>query len=328
MQGQNRSDYGKWEICALDMERNIFILNRWSWEEKIDMYCVLDCAKDEIITLPTDSYKLLDFWAYHDGWCYFDIHEDWSSGICRVVGISLEGEQKEIMTMTSSHNTIKEKYNYTESICRMEVVEDRIYIIFGGYFGSDSYFQGGSLITMKLDGSDYRAIECKEDAFVICKDGDRILVYFPYYWPQEDWSKEKKRYLMGVWDIETNTLFPSDFPRELVYEQQRHSILTYQERIIPKPLCLMKEDGINVYALEDSGRIVQVATDIDKAIIQREDKEINYSIDYEHLYYADGFLYFEVEFTVFEGARTYRRIQKDVYRMKLDEKFTELLYSY
>ena len=22
MQGQNRSDYGKWEICALDMERN------------------------------------------------------------------------------------------------------------------------------------------------------------------------------------------------------------------------------------------------------------------------------------------------------------------
>ncbi len=90
----------------------------------------------------------------------------------------------------------------------------------------------------------------------------------------------------------------------------------------------MKEDGINVYALEDSGRIVQVATDIDKAIIQREDKEINYSIDYEHLYYADGFLYFEVEVTVFEGARTYRRIQKDVYRMKLDEKFTELLYSY
>ena len=198
MQGQNRSDYGKWEICALDMERNIIILNRWSWEEKIDMYCVLDCAKDEIITLPTDSYKLLDFWAYHDGWCYFDIHEDWSSGICRVVGISLEGDQKEIMTMTSSHNKIKEKYNYTESICRMEVVEDRIYIIFGGYFGSDSYFQGGSLITMKLDGSDYRAIECKEDAFVICKDGDRILVYFPYYWPQEDWSKEKKRYLMGV----------------------------------------------------------------------------------------------------------------------------------
>ena len=110
--------------------------------------------------------------------------------------------------------------------------------------------------------------------------------------------------------------------------------MTYQERIIPKPLCLMKEDGINVYALEDSGRIVQVATDIDKAIIQREDKEINYSIDYEHLYYADGFLYFEVEYNVYDadyaiGWRDgYRRLQTDVYRLKLDGNEAELLYSY
>ena len=140
--------------------------------------------------------------------------------------------------------------------------------------------------------------------------------------------------MMGVWDIETNTLFPSDFPRELVYEQQRHSILTYQERIIPKPLCLMKEDGINVYALEDSGRIVQVATNIDKAIIQREDEKEYDEIEYNHLYYADGFLYFEVEFKIIDrtyaiGWRDgYRRVQTDVYRMKLEEKSIELLYSY
>ncbi len=135
-----------------------------------------------------------------------------------------------------------------------------------------------------------------------------------------------------MWDVDANTIFSSDFGGSFD-ELKRHRIVPYQEQSFLRLMWTgwgSDSNGrqLNVYALENSGRIIKVATGIDEAIIQREDKEINYSIDYEHLYYADGFLYFEVEFTVFEGARTYRRIQKDVYRMKLDEKFTELLYSY
>lgn len=137
-----------------------------------------------------------------------------------------------------------------------------------------------------------------------------------------------------MWDVEANTYFPSNLPWQILNVQQTGSVIPYQEHMVTKPLCDVKEEGINVYALADgSGRIVRVAMQIDDRITQRGDGEADY-IDYKHLYYADGFLYFEVEFNIYDeeyaiGWRDgYRRLQTDVYRLKLDGDVLELLYSY
>lgn len=78
---------------------------------------------------------------------------------------------------------------------------------------------------------------------------------------------------------------------------------------------------------------MRVAANINDDIVQRGDGEVDY-IDYQHLYYADGFVYFDVVFNIYDqgcsiGWRDgYRRLQTDVYRLKLDENVMELLYSY
>lgn len=62
-------------------------------------------------------------------------------------------------------------------------------------------------------------------------------------------------------DVEADTVFWSDFPQQLIFEQRTHSVLPYKEHIASKSLCVLKEeDGANVYALpDDSGRILRVA---------------------------------------------------------------------
>lgn len=96
----------------------------------------------------------------------------------------------------------------------------------------------------------------------------------------------------------------------------------------------MTDEETNVYALpDDSSRIVQVVTQIDGNIIQRGDGDVDH-IAYEHLYYADGFLYFQVEFNIYSKENSigwrdgYIRLQTDVYRMKLDGNLLALLYSF
>ncbi len=240
-----------------------------------------------------------------------------------MVGISLEGEQKKMIALASDEET-GVKYRQDAVICDMEVVGDRMYILFGNYTGSAHHFQGGRLITTKLDGSDYHAIEREvdNDDFYACQNGGRNLVYFGG----------------RVWDVDANTIFSSDFGGSFD-ELKRHRIVPYQEQSFLRLMWTgwgSDSNGrqLNVYALENSGRIIKVATGIDEAIIQREDEKEYDEIEYNHLYYADGFLYFEVEFKIIDrtyaiGWRDgYRRVQTDVYRMKLEEKSIELLYSY
>ena len=328
MQGQNRIDYGYGEIYASDMDRKVLILKMQSDEIGKGKYCALDCMSDEMISLTVDSCDTQTFWDYYDGWCYFDAHQNTSEDTCQVVAVSLEGEQKELIALTSDNETVDE-YGYREEICEVGISGDRVYIVYGGYAGTAHCFQGGKIITIKLDGSDYRETESFADAYYVCYDAGRTLVYIP-----QSWTEGEKKYDTTVWDVESNTVFPSDFPQQLIYEQRTHSIWPYREHIEPRTLCALKDDGTNVYALpDDSGRIVRVAAQIDDAIAPRGDGEVDY-INYQHLYYADGFLYFEVEFNIYDvessiGWRDgYRRLQTDVYRLKLDGNVMELLYSY
>lgn len=330
MQGQNRIEYGYGEIYYFDVDRKFLILKMDPEGASVKTYCALNCMSGEMIPLNVDFCDDLTFWDYQDGWCYFDVHQEASEGICRVVAVSLEGEQKEIIALTSDHETENE-YGYREELCEMRVVGDRIYIVFGGYAGTGQYFQGGKLITIKLDGSDYRsmAIEFSSDAFYVCFDAGKPLVFIP-----QRWTEDEVEYESTVWDVESNTVFMSDFPQQLIYEQRTHSIWPYREHIAPRTLCALKDEGTNVYALpDDSGRFVRITAKLDEAIVPRGDGEVDY-INYQHLYYTNGFLYFEVEFNIYDvessiGWRDgYRRLQTDVYRLKLDGNVMELLYSY
>lgn len=325
MQGQNRIDHGCGIIQAVDADKGVLIVESKtlleSWETT---YSVLECQSGEMISLDIDGYAYLWFEAYHDGWCYFDAHQEITDNICRVIAVSLEGEQREIIALAPD-NSMENLY-YSESICEMKVVRDRIYLIFGGYAGSGHFFQGGTLITIKLDGSDYRAVEMSThegygaDAFCVCYDDDMPYVYFYHHY-----TKEEKDYYTGVWDVEADTVFLSDFPEQLIVAQRG----VMNARLF----CVWKDKKYNVYALpDDSSRIVQVVTQIDD-IIQRDDDD-EYYIKYKHFYYADGFLYFQVEYNIYSkeysiGWRDgYIRFQTDVHRMKLDGNILELLYSY
>lgn len=72
----------------------------------------------------------------------------------------------------------------------------------------------------------------------------------------------------SVWDLETNTIFPSDFPQELLQKAQRLYGSPYhcQEQLERGVLCEWNGD---IYALlVDSGTIVRVAEQIDSDIEQ------------------------------------------------------------
>ncbi len=74
----------------------------------------------------------------------------------------------------------------------------------------------------------------------------------------------------------------------------------------------------------DSNTIVRVAAQIGSDIEQRGSGEVD-EATYDHLYYADGYLYFEVTFSVCDKEYAtrwgdgYRGLETDVYRRKLDD---------
>lgn len=205
MQGQNRIDYGCGNVYTVDVDRSVLIIESLleSWDYT---YNVLDCKTGEMILLDIEGYAHLSFGAYHDGWCYFRAYQEMSDSINRVVAVSLEGEQREIIALAPDNDV--EDTHYSEYICEMKVVRDRIYLVFGGYAGSGNFFQGGRLITIKLDGSDYRAVEMSTDdgyhadAFCVCYDEGRPYVYFYHHYIKGD-----KDYFTGVWDVEADTVF-------------------------------------------------------------------------------------------------------------------------
>lgn len=154
MQGRNRMEHGFGEIYAADADRGILILKQQPENTWKGMYAALDCGSGEIVPLVFDACESQTFWDYHDGWCYFDVHKEGESGVCRVAAISLEGEQKEILALTPN-SEMEEASGYAEEICQIGTDGDRIYIVYGGYAGTGHFYQGGRIITTKLDGSNY-----------------------------------------------------------------------------------------------------------------------------------------------------------------------------
>ncbi len=354
MQGRDRIDYGEnGSIYFVDFDKKCIIMRFCSDDLKEKVFAVLNTVNGKLNELPLDTGNNCFFWDYHDGWCYFE--EDSGDGIYRIVAVSLEGERREIIALTSDKTA--GEYGYYEGICDLRVEGERIYIVFGGYAGSGHFYQGGRILTTKLDGSDYRAIECDADHYYVRQEQGRPLVYFPHYgggYASENFYQGEmilttapassdyrvvkcstEDYETTVWDVLNNITYPCDFPVQLI-DSLDNKIPIEAPAGLLNPMCVYHRNAeeVDFYALpDDSGRIVRVAMRIDEDITQRTDGQ-EYKIDYQHLYYADGYLYFEAEFNVYDreyaiGWRDgYRRIQTDVYRRRLADGEMELLYSY
>lgn len=100
MQGRDRIDYGEnGSICFVDLDKKCIIMRFCSDDLKEKVFAILNTVNGKLTELPLDTGNNCFFWDYHDGWCYFE--EDSGDGIYRIVAVSLEGERREIIALTS-----------------------------------------------------------------------------------------------------------------------------------------------------------------------------------------------------------------------------------
>lgn len=337
MQGNDRIDYGRGSIYAVDTERKIFILEMW---EDGTVYYIMNYETGEkkpLLNGPVD-YFYIDIQDYKDGWIYYEATDSCESGltVSKLCAVSLEGEQKEIISIASDRD-------YREGILNAEVDDDRVYFIFGGYDGSSIYFQGGMIVSVNLDGTDYKAVSTEDDAFYLCHDGEKALVYFSKDYNRAYGGDDRPdEYDALVWDVEADICYRSNFPPSLLYY---YNIITGKMwRYCSEDmgaLCNIKisddelqRKKVQVYAIpDDSGKIVSVVTDLEEYITKWEEEEVGH-IEYKDFYFADGTLYFKAEYNVYDRETSigwrdgYRRLHTDVYRLKIEVDKAEILYSY
>lgn len=335
MQGNDRIDYGDGRILAVDKERNIIILKMWEQDDAGYYVMNYETGEKKAMFFEYDGAHNT-FEAYQDGWLYYSKVKMMDS-VERLCAVSLEGEHRELIALTSDINK-EESYPYREGILHVEVDRDRIYFIFGGYDGSASVFQGGTLISMKLDGTDYKAVETSGDFFYISHDDGKAFVYFPcHYRPFADYDEV---YGTTVWDVDANICRSSELLQSILKSYDRQMYLTRCYHSANKgALCEQvlyddEEEKTNIYAIpDDSGKVVRVAMDLGGYITKWDNEEAG-RIEYENLYYADGYLYFTVKYSVRDeddcvGWRDgYRRLRSEVYRLEIGKSAAQMLYSY
>ena len=315
MQGNDRIEYGEGYVRKIDKNRKIIIMELNG--ESGTYYYTINYETGE-------KERFLEY--PYSGYHYYTKHTD-DDNICELWEVSPEGEEREIIALTSDGNQVP---YVTEHILKWEVDGDRIYFIFGGYDGQLQVFQGGKLISVKLDGTDYKAVETHSDNYYICHDEGKTLIYFSKYQNGGFGVDTIVEEGALVWDVEEDICYCSEFPvRDLYYYEEMGSL--YSVRGYDDELQRRRED---VYAIpDDSGRIVRVVMDIEQYITKWVEEEADY-IDYGDYYFADGFLYFTVEYNAYDKETSrgwrdgYHRLHTDIYRLKIGEDKAEVLYSY
>lgn len=338
MRGKNRIGYGNGSIFAIDKERHVIILKMA--EEEGVRYYALDYKTGEKKLMLTDGEDNYFYYVgmYQDGWLFYEKSKKYDAEVFGLWAVSLEGEQKKIIAFTSAFN--QRPNGYREGILNIKSDGERIYFIIGGYDGSAVVFQGGKLVSVKFDGTDYKAVETPGDIYYIGQDNGKPFVYFPYYaMPVADDVQECDTM---VWDVEADVCAPSAFPQKilLAYDRQAEQVWSDDSGsigVLCEPTLYyneVNEKKVDIFAVpDDSGRIVRAAMNLDVHIAEYKDEEVD-RVKYKDLYYADEFLYFTVEYSIYDkdssiGWRDgYRRLRSDVYRLKTGEGAAKLLYSY
>ena len=328
MQGNDRIDYGSGRILVVDKERKIIILEMV--EGKRFRYYVMNYETGEKQTILSDFDDSIDTYAYQDGWLYYRRRIVDEMTIYRLCAVSLEGEQKEIIAFASDFKTYI--YGEEEDILQIEADKDRVYFLFGSYGGREHRFQEGKLISIKLDGTDYKAVEATGDIFCLCHDEEKTLIYFPRY--QFSFEVDSyQEYDTTVWDMDANLCYISDLPESVIssYYRMWRYYPYYPEKkgVLSAWSIYGDEPKTNIYAvLSDSGKIARVVMNLQNTIEKWKPEDVN-KMRYYDLYYADGFLYFTLEYHIYDEKNSaIRRLHKDVYRLKIGEDKAEILYSY
>lgn len=327
-EGNDRIDYGQGIIQAFDEKRNVFILEMYESYVAGKEYCVLDCSTSTCRSLFSEERDLngkdgwLSFCDYQDGWIYLEfLQRDRKN--TELYAVSLEGEWEKLLTLTSNPELL-----YPEYIVHFEAADDRLFMTYGGFDGSEQVYQGGKIISVKRDGTEYRSVWDQGFAepyrFYLKKDSGGTLVYFPTTCKVNPDEKDEEIYPVTVWDSEKGMLHPSKIPAPLVYNHKYFYV----------------DDDNDVWALpDDSGRVVKVAEHLDRYIEPYTDRteEDGVSYNFSELYYRDGYLYFIIEYSVWSKEESigwrdgYRRVRTEAYRLKTGqekEEKAELLYYY
>ena len=343
MQGEDRIDYGYvgiygyGGIFAIDETRNIIVMEIIE-EEGFCYYALNYKTGEKKRMLPSEDDYSHYIGAYRDGWLYYE-RINWSdAGVFELWAVSVEGERRKIIAIASELN--QRSVGFKEHIQNIKADGERIYFIVGGYDGSAGEFQGGKLISIKPDGTDYKAVETPGDTYYVSHDNGKTFLYFPrFFMPVADDVQECDTM---VWDMEEDICYLSDFPQTFIqsYDWYAERICKYDSDnagVLFEPSFYYDDIytyEVNIYAVpDDSGRIVRVAMNLGAYIDKYEDGEVD-RVAYKDLYYADGVLYFRVEYSVYDkdtsiGWRDgYRRLRSDVYRLKTGESTAKLLYSY
>lgn len=340
MNGQGRRNYGKGEILAADGTGRFLVLElrRDGHDFRRPDYCALNCDTGECKSLLSEEYFAREeedgYWsfeAYQDGWVYLSFFRrrggtaEYSE--TTLYAVSLDGKWNRVITLTSD-------MYYGETVVGLQALGDRLFFLFGGYDGSRVWYQGGKIVTVKRDGTDYRSIEeggndfFPADHFYLRQDGEKIWVYYPdfYHITEEAVDTKEERYVATVWDIDTGMRYPSDMPACAVTKPYRYDL--FMDYIF-----MNGEGGYDVYALPDrTGRLVRVAKDLDRCVKAgaADGYGENASLEIRDLYYRDGYLYFKAEYSRWGGWEEggWLRLGTECYRLKPGEEKAELLYEY
>ena len=329
MEGQDRIDYGMGEIIAVDEAEHIILLERID-EEYRSHYCVLDCETGACKSLSLQGMGLdepgdaLLFCAYQDR-CVYLQKIDSTAKTTDLYAVSMEGEWQKVITLTP-----KAEHYYNDYIVHMEVCGDRLFFLYGGYDGSANLYQGGRIVTVKKDGSDYRSVQgpgdseaYQADCFYLRQDAEKMLLYYPNKFIVDRGGGAYQYYDVTAWDIGADTFYPVEMPADVIGARNFYI-----------------DEENNVLALPDpSGRIVKAAAHLEDFIqvLPNEAVEDDLQLRFSQFYYKNGYFYFKAEYSVWSkedciGWRDgYRRVKTQHYRLKLGEdaaQKAELLYSY
>ncbi len=342
MEGRDRIDYGDGEILAADGTKNILILGLEEGGHDLwrPDYCVLDCHTGVCTSLLSKAYHARDeeegFWsfeAYQDGWVYLTFFrrggEDGQGGETTLYAVSLDGVWNEVITLASDTYM-----SYSENVIGLQALGDRLFFLFGGYDGSAGWYQGGRIIAVRRDGTDYRFMEqdgndfYPADCLYLRQDGEKIWVYYLdfYHMTPQEADAEGETYVVTVWDIDTNIRYPSDMPACALTK-------TYRNDLFVDDLSMDGRGGCHVMALcGQTGRIARVAQDLDARVEEGTIDRYGENADLmlRDLYYRDGYLYFKAEYSRWDGFEQggWHRLGTECYRLKQGEERAELLYDY
>ena len=305
---QDVHNIGKKTIVAADPERNAIIYSGETDNGKKGLYVMDHESEKETIIGEDVSFVLYDnakgeiFYQDHS---MIEDEDQARKGALALCKSDLNGNS-ELLTKTKP-----ELYNFASGgrcmIDCAQVTEEKIYFSYGRYDGTANIFQGGKIVSVGRDGSDFWTIvEIDENSdFCVFKENeDDILLYE---------KKFGEAYRKNVHNqLTSKTEDPVGPLGEVFSEYDRDT----------------KETTYYLYPDSDS-EVLKLFTDGDY-VSDDSEKTINI----RDIEYVDGDVYYRIDYGIHDASGDigwryqYNREKTEAYRKNLATGKTELIYGY